>query len=490
MSSIPLPALGLRPPESPVEQMGKVIQLKSMLQNQKLQQQTMQENEIDIKQKQKDQQDQQILQQQLQASPGSTLHDILPSLSGKIGANAWLKLKKADDDIQDNYRKKTKEELENAAAQHQQYQSVYDNIMNMPDEQVTANWPQIAQAINSVPGGKLQLDPQQPKTKQELQQFAPLLSLNDAYLKAEVAKRTAKAEAKIKENESGPLPVDQLNKGMSDRYQVLNPGQPLPPEFTLSPTSTAKDFDRIDKLLSATESAKGTQAQRETANAIRQQTLGMAQQAAQDRQDKEGLQSVIGTDPKTGKSVLVPMSQAKSMGVENPMKAGEAEVGKAQAARHWIPLAEKQGSTPEEMGILPLIDKLDKEGKLGTVASRWNDFMAGKVGAGDPEFSALRTKMGLSTTLLMNAHVGNRGGAYMLEHFEDMANAGKMDAATLKSGVKSELDYIKDRAMLPGQSKASEAKGQPDGATHTGIGSVDKKKHWLDAQGKDLGVAE
>jgi len=30
----------------------------------------------------------------------------------------------------------------------------------------------------------------------------------------------------------------------------------------------------------------------------------------------------------------------------------------------------------------------------------------------------------------------------------------------------------------------------PKGATHTGIGSVDKKKHWLDAQGNDLGLAE
>lgn len=31
---------------------------------------------------------------------------------------------------------------------------------------------------------------------------------------------------------------------------------------------------------------------------------------------------------------------------------------------------------------------------------------------------------------------------------------------------------------------------QPQGATHTGIGSQDKKKHWLDAQGNDLGLAE
>lgn len=34
------------------------------------------------------------------------------------------------------------------------------------------------------------------------------------------------------------------------------------------------------------------------------------------------------------------------------------------------------------------------------------------------------------------------------------------------------------------------AKAAPSGATHVGVGSVDKKKHYLDANGKDLGLAE
>ncbi len=157
-------------------------------------------------------------------------------------------------------------------------------------------------------------------------------------------------------------------------------------------------------------------------------------------------------------------------------------------------MADKNGKTPDTMGIVQLIDSLDKKGKLGTVASRWNEFLTGKLGSGDPEFEALRTKLGLSTTLLMNAHVGNRGGSYMMEHFEDLANGKKMDAQTLKSGILSELDYVKDRAMLPGGAaqgggQSSGAK-QPSGATHTGIGSVDKKKHWLDANNNDLGLAE
>jgi hypothetical protein len=40
------------------------------------------------------------------------------------------------------------------------------------------------------------------------------------------------------------------------------------------------------------------------------------------------------------------------------------------------------------------------------------------------------------------------------------------------------------------QGNASATKGAPTGATHIGIGSQDKKKHYLDANGKDLGLAE
>src|SRR5262249_38711050 len=158
----------------------------------------------------------------------------------------------------------------------------------------------------------------------------------------------------------------------------------------------------------------------------------LARQSAADREEKEGMQPVTGTDPNSGQDVLVSAAEAKKMGLTGTMKADADLVNKSQAARHWLQLADKQGDTPESMGIVQLIDKLDKEGKLGIAASRWNDFLAGKVGAGDPEFAALRAKMGLSATKLMQAHVGSRGGSFMLEHFEDLANLGKMNADTLR----------------------------------------------------------
>ena len=253
-----------------------------------------------------------------------------------------------------------------------------------------------------------------------------------------------------------PMDVENANTANHRRWQVLHPGQPLPGDLTLPPNASKDEYARIEKQFGDLTQLEGVKAQRDAANAARN--------AGRDQRDTTiGMTPVIGQDPKTGKDVLVPQSDADKMGLTGVMKAEAADVSKSLAARHWMPLAEKsvtiQRENPndpmspaknaDQMGVLQLIDDLDKRGKLGVVASRWNDFMAGNVGAGDPEMEALRVKMGLSTTLLMNVHVGQRGGSYMMEHFEDLANAGKMNAQTLKSGVRSELDYVRDRAMLP-----------------------------------------
>ena len=112
---------------------------------------------------------------------------------------------------------------------------------------------------------------------------------------------------------------------------------------------------------------------------------------------------------------------------------------------------------------------LDKQGKLGPLASRYQEFMAGTVGQGDPEVEELRTKMGLLATGLMQVHVGARGSAQMLEHFEDMANAKKMDGPTLLSGLNAENNYVTRKAMIPKTSRFNT--GIPNtGNTQTGGG--------------------
>jgi hypothetical protein len=59
------------------------------------------------------------------------------------------------------------------------------------------------------------------------------------------------------------------------------------------------------------------------------------------------------------------------------------------------------------------------------------------------------------------------------------------------ANVNSRLSQIDTGGAQGGGGQShSGAPSKPPNATHTGVGSVDKKKHWLDAQGKDLGLAE
>lgn len=359
----------------------------------------------------------------------------------------------------------------------------------------------------------------QPQARGQLMQLRAQMAQNPALIKTfadnavaqspeQQKQATERQVATIRASKppEGELPlgdkVASLNQAMAQRYQVLNPGKPLPPFLTLPPTATQKDFDRVDKLMQQTESAQGTKAQQDTANAMRQESQRMAQQSQAERLEQQGLQPIVGTDPKTGKDVLVSASDAKSLGLTGAMKADADLVNKSHAARTWLSLASKEapaGAPADQMGIMQLVDKMDAAGKLGPIASRWNDFLTGKIGAGDPDYAALRAKMGLSATKLMQAHVGSRGGAFMLEHFEDLANAGKMDATTLKAGLASELNYMQDVAMLPQRGAAQPAARKstgpsdlgpvPAGATHI-VPGRDGKNHYTNAAGTvDLGIA-
>jgi hypothetical protein len=97
------------------------------------------------------------------------------------------------------------------------------------------------------------------------------------------------------------------------------------------------------------------------------------------------------------------------------------------------------------------IQALQSKGNLGVVGSRWNDFIAGKVGASDPDFQALRTNMGLLSTKLMQAHVGSKGSEQMLEHFKELADYRITDAKTLLSALSAEHKYMTTTAAVPKQ---------------------------------------
>jgi hypothetical protein len=91
--------------------------------------------------------------------------------------------------------------------------------------------------------------------------------------------------------------VAGINQRLTARYQVLNPGQPLPAQFTLKPGANEDDYKQIDSDLQKVEQAQGTKAQQDAINEMRRQFLaGTAEQRTfeQNRQtenDKEKKQA-------------------------------------------------------------------------------------------------------------------------------------------------------------------------------------------------------
>lgn len=452
------PALMIRPPESPVQQLAGAQQVIGG-------QQQLQAQALQIQQERQQISDQHALTTAMQNWDGKNT-DALPMLVLKAGGSGSaamsmsknvLDIKSKASDIAKNDSITAQNTAETLAKQHDEFRGRLLSVAGITDPAEKQNaWSQEyakeKSAGTPIPPGITEQYPGDEKVTA----LANSQALGSQLAKEAQEKQRLALDAwksvggqlvnAISDERIGGLgDVNQLNKGLESRWQVLHPSEPLPEQFTLKATANPEDFNRVDKLLEATEKGTATKAQQDTVNAIKQQTFEMMR-------DKADLQAVVGTDPKTGRAVMAPMGQAQQMGLQNTMKAPEDTVNKALAARHWLTLAQKQapdGAKPEEMGIQQLVDNLDKEGKLGPLASRWNEFMAGRWGAGDPEYAALRTKMGLSTTLLMQAHVGSRGSSQMLEHFEDLANAKKLDGPTLKTAVGSEVDYVKDRAMDP-----------------------------------------
>jgi hypothetical protein len=131
--------------------------------------------------------------------------------------------------------------------------------------------------------------------------------------------------------------------------------------------------------------------------------------------------------------------------------------------------------------IGPLIDKVS--GQLGPTAGRWNEFWTGKIGADNPDYVKLRTDVGLLQTMLMRMHVGARGGEYIMQHFQDMINQGKMSPNNLRAAL-GEIDAYADDLISESGGKPGK---KPAGAAAGGeiaIGSDEHVKQWLQSRKK------
>jgi len=194
MATIPLPALhvqGPQPQQDLTSQIGQILALKNQMALVPLQQQEAQQRvqsgQLQLQQEQQAQKHQQAFRDAM-ADPsmqGKTLGQIADTLAkkGGLSAQTYSALKKADIEQRQSLATLDKDQLANMKAAHEQTQQLYNNIQNLPDDALQAQWPQIVEQYNAIPGNqKLPLNPQQPMTKEQLKQFAPFVSMQNAYL--------------------------------------------------------------------------------------------------------------------------------------------------------------------------------------------------------------------------------------------------------------------------------------------------------------------
>ncbi len=104
-------------------------------------------------------------------------------------------------------------------------------------------------------------------------------------------------------------------------------------------------------------------------------------------------------------------------------------------------------------------DQLDKMGLLGPIGSRWRDFVAKKIGAG--EFAGgneknaeligkFQTDVGLLITAVARVHGGARAGGSptMIKHLEGLLDSGAADLGEFKGQLASFKDFMSTYAGM------------------------------------------
>jgi hypothetical protein len=184
MASIPLPALHLNPPpqqENPVEQYGRILQLKNMMAMQPLQQQAMQQQvqagQLENQQKQQSLKDQQAATAAMQEWDGKDINQ-LPTLMIKKGASAQavMGLKSKALEMQQTYSKIAADDattgaknIETRMKKNDMVGGAFSTVLQTPD----AELPQaiISKAQELAQQGLL--DPQHVQMAQQIAQQPP-----------------------------------------------------------------------------------------------------------------------------------------------------------------------------------------------------------------------------------------------------------------------------------------------------------------------------
>lgn len=198
-------------------------------------------------------------------------------------------------------------------------------------------------------------------------------------------------------------------------------------------------------------------------------------------------------DPKLPDN-LKPLVQAatRAHGQRLSEEAGKTAAANAEAERRFrehdaATTAATKSMKEAAPGVISLANRVkqlvaEQAKSLGPSGSRWSEFMAGKVGAPNPEFTKLRTDVGLLTTKLMRMHVGARGGELIMQHFKDLIDTGKQSPENLNAALDEIIQYAKDTQAESKGEQQQTAELTPPKTADAGMKwqhrTVDGKTEW------------
>jgi len=222
-------------------------------------------------------------------------------------------------------------------------------------------------------------------------------------------------------------------------------------ESALDSAKARADKQKADSIAATGPAEAKVAGQKAAATGELQKNIAEANKADRaDGQGKNAGQMMVGSLP-DGTQIAGTVDELKSVGVTTATKLPASEQSKVVIARQLI--------SPN--GLISNVEKdiaAFSPEELSAIGARWNEFTAGKLGAAsDQRYTALRTDTKLLSTALMQAHVGSKGSEQIMEHFSNLADAGKMDGDTLKTAIATEKRYVTEKAMLPKGTPA----GQP-----------------------------
>jgi hypothetical protein len=152
------------------------------------------------------------------------------------------------------------------------------------------------------------------------------------------------------------------------------------------------------------------------------------------------------------------------------------------------------------------LDQLEKQyaklpnGKIPSFnkISDWISAAAGKgptagfaqtaVGVADDYSKVMGNGTGSDTSRLQVLQTFSQ--AHSPEQFKAAVDAARAAVGSQQDARIGDNPILKNMYGSGTASQRTPAPAKPDGATHIGVGSIDKKKHYLDAKGNDLGPAE